>query len=102
MRYRFSLFVSGSSPSAAGARRDLQTLCQRLSDGACDVEVVDVDLDPAAARDSDIAVVPTLIRRKPTPERRVLGELGDPDGLLRVLELDSDPPSGRRRVRGRS
>ena len=102
MRYRFRLFVSGVSASAERARRDLDTLCECLADGACDVDVVDVDADPTAARAADISVVPTLILASPAPERRVLGELGEPDGLLRILDLDAEPPSGRRRVRGRS
>lgn len=102
MRYLFTLFVSGASASAERARGVAAALCERLPDAVCEIEVVDVDRDPEAARASDISVVPTLILRRPAPERRVLGELRDPESLVRVLQLDVEPPSGQRRIRGRS
>lgn len=102
MKYRFTLFVSGAAASAERATSVTTALCERLADAVCEIEVVDVDGDPEAARASEISVVPTLILRHPAPERRVLGELRDPESLVRVLQLDVEPPSGQRRVRGRS
>lgn len=43
--------------------------------------------DPQAAEDNQILATPTLIRRSPLPERRLLGDLSPTQTVISVLGL---------------
>lgn len=65
--------------------------CRVARHTPCRVEVHDLTESPRAARQHRIVVTPTLIRRTPPPERRVVGDLSDPERILRSLGLLSAP-----------
>jgi circadian clock protein KaiB len=48
---------------------------------------VDLAKQPELARADDVFALPTLVRRSPTPARRVIGDLSDTDRVLASLEM---------------
>ncbi len=98
MSYEFTLYVGGKGGAAQRAAADVEAMCGRFIDEPSPLAVVDVGDDPRAAAAEEISVLPTLIRRRPAPPRRVLGDLGDPEALARALRLDLAGTSGNRRV----
>lgn len=86
-RYTFTLFVAGETPRSQSAIACLRRLCRERLEGACDVSVVDVTRDPAAAETRRILTTPTLIRESPGSARRVTGDLLDADRVLRGLGI---------------
>lgn len=98
MTYEFTLYVGGKGGAAQRALLDVETMCEQFIDEPYELTVVDVADDPQAAAAEEISVLPTLIRRRPAPARRVLGDLGDPEALARALRLDLAGTSGNRRV----
>ena len=52
-----------------------------------DLEVIDIYQQPGLARDEQIVAVPTLIRQRPPPERRLVGDLSNQRTVLFGLDL---------------
>lgn len=85
--YELTLFVSGASDLAARAIANARRLCDVHLHGRCHLSVVDVHEDPAAVLSSRLLATPTLVRNRPLPMRRVVGDLSDTDKVLRALDL---------------
>jgi len=51
------------------------------------VEVIDLQKNPQLARDHQIIAVPTLIRRLPTPVKKIIGNLSNTEKVLVGLDL---------------
>lgn len=96
--YDLTLFVSGASDLSARAIANARQLCDVHLAGGCHLSIVDVHEDLAAVLGSQVVAAPTLVRNRPLPVRKLLGDLADTDKVLRMLEL----PAARdaRRARG--
>ena len=79
------LYVSGDGPRSQGAIRRLRELCSLHQE--CQVEIVDVNEQPARAEQERILATPTLVRESPPPVRRIVGDLTDTTTLLMLLDL---------------
>ncbi|MEM8755269.1 MAG: circadian clock KaiB family protein, partial [Pseudomonadota bacterium] len=47
--------------------------------------VVDLDEEPERALSDDILAIPTILRRAPPPERRVIGDMTESERVWRLL-----------------
>lgn len=88
-RCRLRLYVCPGTPSAQLARENLERLRER-DDVDWDLEVIDVLSRPEQAREDSVVFTPTLIKLAPLPERRLTGDLSDPERVR--LALDLCPP----------
>jgi circadian clock protein KaiB len=95
VEYDLTLFVSGASPLSARAVTNARALCQAHLPGRHVLTIVDVHSDPALVQAAGVVAVPTLVRDRPPPRRRIVGDLSDTPGLLRALDL---LPAGERAV----
>lgn len=81
------LYVAGSTArsgrTVAAARRILES---RIP-GRYSLAVVDIYQDPEGARVHQIVAAPTLIRLRPLPVRRLIGDLSDEARVLAALGL---------------
>ncbi|NTW03250.1 MAG: circadian clock protein KaiB [Oscillochloris sp.] len=85
------LFIAGRTPRTERAIATLQQLiAERLVGYACELVIVDVLTDPQQAEERQIFATPTLIKESPIPQRRIIGDLADADGLIAALSL---PPT---------
>lgn len=82
------LFVSGTTPRSVNAIANLRCLLERELPGGYDLQVIDIYQDPQAARDHQVIAAPTLVRVRPEPARRIIGDLSDADRLRRGLGLE--------------
>ncbi len=57
-----------------------------------EIEVVDVQRDPARAARDGIMVTATLLKLSPSPGCRILGNLKNRDALLSLLAIDAAAP----------
>ena len=79
------LFVAGAGSRSARAIADFKRLCSEFLPRNCEVEIVDIYAQPERAMQAQIVAVPTLVREKPQPMRKFVGELGDPGRIARAL-----------------
>jgi len=84
--YVLVLFITGQNIRSQRAVANLRSLCEGLGD-SCELTVVDVLERPQAAEDDRILATPTVIRRRPLPLRRVIGDLSDREKVSLWLDL---------------
>jgi circadian clock protein KaiB len=85
--WALTLYVSGASPRSIEAIEAVRRVCDEELGRRIDLEVIDVQQQPALGARDRIIVVPTLIKRFPGPRRRIVGDLADPARLRRGLDL---------------
>jgi circadian clock protein KaiB len=73
---RLRLFIAGMGPRSTQAIADLQRLRSEYGEH-CQVEIVDIYQQPAAAAQAQIVAVPTLSREQPLPCRKIFGTIGN-------------------------
>lgn len=86
--YSLRLYVAGATARSNRAIRVMKQICHDHLANRCDFEVVDVYQHPELARTDQVIAVPTLVRSKPLPVRRMIGDLSDREKVMRLLELD--------------
>lgn len=92
-KYLLKLYISGSSPRADAAVRNLKRICEEELDGRYELEIIDVVANPEIAESDRILATPTLIKQLPPPLRRVIGDLSDREKVLLGLEVrERDQP----------
>src|SRR3954453_16396281 len=85
-------YVSGQALNSRAAIRNLEQLRSVLADDAA-VEIIDVREQPDLADEDRIIATPTLVRREPTPVRKIIGDLSDTGRVLLGLEIASTEDS---------
>ena len=81
------LYVAGQTPKSIAAFSNLKRICSEHLEGKCRIEVVDLLENPQLAEGDQILAVPTLVRRLPTPLRKVIGDLSNTERVLVGLDL---------------
>ena len=88
--YSFELYVAGDAPHSLTAVRTLTDLCERRLPGRYELRVIDVLVDPEAAERAKILATPTLLKLRPSPHVRVVGDLSLSANVVAGLGLDGD------------
>jgi len=86
-RYLLKLYVSGSSDMSINAITNIKTICEENLKGRYDLEVIDLYQNPDLAREEQIIVAPTLIKKLPLPVKRIIGNLSNKEKVLIGLNL---------------
>jgi circadian clock protein KaiB len=73
--YRLQLFVNKNSPVSVGVIENLNNICRKYVEGEYELEIIDVMDEPDKAEEAGILAIPTLIRKWPQPEIRMIGAL---------------------------
>jgi circadian clock protein KaiB len=81
------LYVTDRSPKCLRAIENLRRACDEHLAGHYHIEVVDLLENPRLAAEDQILAVPTVVRRFPSPIRKLVGDLADSDRLLVGLQL---------------
>lgn len=85
-QYRFRLFVAGEGTNSVLARAALHEICSEHSEGACEIEVLDVLEDFRVALEENILVTPALIVEGPASRAVIFGNLTDRKRVLAVVK----------------
>ncbi len=89
----FVLYVAGPNPQVEAAVEQLRQECAGRLALSCRLTVVDVQAQPTAAAAAQVFVTPTLVQQQPAPERRVVGDLRDPQRMMAALGLAAPTPA---------
>jgi len=92
--WELRLYVAGMTPTSIRAFENLKKLCEEHLHGAYRIQVVDLLEKPMLARGDQIIAVPTLVRRLPTPVKKIIGDLSNTERVL--VGLDLRPAGGWR------
>ena len=86
-RYLLRLYVTGMTPRSTEAFAAIKSLCEEHLQGRYDLEVIDIYQHPQLAKDEQIIAVPTLVKKLPSPLRRLIGDLSNTNRVLLGLDL---------------
>lgn len=94
-RYFLKLYITGQTARSLRAIANLRRICEKELNGQYDLQVIDVLDRPQVAEDEQILATPTVVRERPPPPRRIIGDMSDPERVLLGLDLNTellDPP----------
>jgi circadian clock protein KaiB len=92
--YVLRLFVAGYTTITHRILQNLHHLLETSLEAPYTLEVIDIYKQPEQAEADQITVTPTLLRVSPLPMRRLAGDLGDADRILRLLGGPGWPGAG--------
>ena len=70
----FKIFVAGLSPRNKDLIASFRETCSTRLGEKYQIQVIDILKDPAKADEKKILATPTIIREKPMPEKRIIGD----------------------------
>jgi circadian clock protein KaiB len=97
--YSFELYVAGDGIRSRTAVETLTAMCDELLAGRYDLVVIDVLAEPERAEEARILATPTLLRRKPVPDVRIIGDLTLTRSVLAKLGVPQESARPVRRER---
>jgi len=92
--WELRLYVAGMTPTSIRAFDNLKRLCEEHLQGVYRIHVIDLLERPKLAHGDQIIAVPTLVRRLPTPVKKIIGDLSNAERVL--VGLDLRPAGGWR------
>ena len=85
--YHLRLYVAGQTAKSLAAVANLKRVCEEHLAGRYDIEVIDLLLNPKLAAGDQILAIPTLVRRLPSPLKRIIGDLSNTEKVLVGLDI---------------
>ena len=92
------LYVAGQTPKSAIALANLTRMCEEHLRGRYNIQVIDLLVNPVLAKVDQILAIPTLIKKRPKPVTRLVGDLSNTERVLTSLNLHQGPPQNTRNV----
>jgi circadian clock protein KaiB len=81
------LYVAGQTPKSIAAIANLKKFCAEHLEGRCTVEIIDLAKNPKLARRDQIVAIPTLVRKLPSPVRKIIGDLSSTERVLVCFDI---------------
>lgn len=85
--YVLRLYVAGLMPKSTLAIANMKKICEEHLHGQYELEVIDLYQQPQLAQGDQIVAVPALIKKLPSPLRRIIGDMSDTERVLVGLDL---------------
>ena len=85
--YELRLYVAGQTPKSIMALANLKKICEEHLSGQYEIEVIDLIKKPQLASGDQILAIPTLVRKLPSPIKKIIGDLSDTERVLVGLNL---------------
>lgn len=89
-RFFLSLFVAGITPRSLRAIENAEKLCDEYLKGRYELEIIDIYQQPGLAKGAQVIAVPTLVKKRPLPLQRFIGDLTDPEPILIRLAVKKE------------
>jgi circadian clock protein KaiB len=86
-KFILQLYVSGMAPKSMEAIKNINLLCDEYLNGAFELEIIDIYLNPKIAAEQHIIFSPSLIKLLPLPRKILIGTLSDKDKVVKALGI---------------
>jgi circadian clock protein KaiB len=97
-KYILKLYITGMTPRSQDALLNVKKIMHEYEGDNYELEVIDIYQQPTLAKGDQIIAVPTLIKKLPSPLRRLIGDLSQEDRI--ILGLDLKPKSLALKIKG--
>jgi circadian clock protein KaiB len=85
--YELRLYVAGQTPKSLAAFANLKKICEEHLSGQYHIEVIDLLKQPQLASGDQILAIPTLVRKLPSPIKKIIGDLSNTERVLVGLDV---------------
>ena len=85
--WELRLYIAGETAKALAAFANLEAICEEHLKGKYKIEVIDLMKNSLLARGDQILAIPTLVRKLPTPVKKIIGDLSSEERVLVGLDL---------------
>lgn len=85
--YELRLYVAGQTPKSLAAFANLKKICEEHLAGQYHIEVIDLLKKPQLASGDQILAIPTLVRKLPSPIKKIIGDLSNTERVLVGLDI---------------
>jgi circadian clock protein KaiB len=85
--YFLRLYVAGQTAKSMAAIANLKRVCETHLAGRYEIETIDLLKTPQLAAGDQNLAIPTLVRRLPTPLKRIIGDLSNTEKVLVGLDI---------------
>jgi len=90
--YDLILYVAGQTPKSVTAFANLKRICEEHLEGRYKLQIVDLHKHPELAKEHQIFALPTVVRKVPTPMRKLIGDLSNTDKVLVGMDIRTRSP----------
>lgn len=85
--WELRLYIAGQTPNSIAAIGNLKRICEERLHDRYRIEIIDLLVKPQLAKGDQIVAIPTLVRKLPTPVKKIIGNLSKADYTLVGLDL---------------
>ena len=85
--WQLRLYVAGQTPKSLTAFSNLKRICENHLKGRYHIEVIDLVQEPELCKGDQILAIPTLVRKLPTPIKKIIGDLSNEHRVLVGLDV---------------
>ncbi|WP_040483633.1 circadian clock KaiB family protein [Lyngbya aestuarii] len=86
--WELKLYVAGHTTRSIRAFENLTQVCEEYLKNQYTIEVIDLLKNPHLAKQDQIIALPTLVRKLPTPIKKVIGDLSNQEKIVVWLEIN--------------
>lgn len=85
--FAFQLFITGATPNSMRAVNNIREICESYLKGQYALEIIDVYKDPLRAQQEQLVALPLLVKLRPVPIRKLVGDLSDRKKVMDILGI---------------
>lgn len=85
--WQLRLYIAGQTPKSLMAFANLKNICEEYLKGEYSIEIIDLSKNPSLAIEDSIIALPTLVRKLPTPIKKIIGDLSNVEKVLIGLQI---------------
>jgi circadian clock protein KaiB len=88
--FELNLYIAGASSNSVRAVANLREICEKYIRERYTLRVIDVHQEKSLASQEQLVALPMLIKSKPYPERRLIGDMSDTQKVLKGLGISGE------------
>lgn len=85
--WELRLYVAGQTVKSVTALANLKKYCEEHLKDRYKLEIIDLLEHPQLAEGDQILAIPTLVRKVPSPIRKIIGDLSNQERVLVGLDI---------------
>jgi len=88
--FELNLYIAGASSNSIRAVANLREICEKYLKERYTLRVIDVHQEKSLASQEQLVALPMLIKSRPRPERRLIGDMSDTQKVLKGLGISGE------------
>lgn len=88
--FELDLYIAGASTNSIRAVANLREICEKYIKERYTLRVIDVHQEKSLASQQQLVALPMLIKSRPYPERRLIGDMSDTQKVLKGLGISAE------------